>query len=238
MRHVGRTDDQEAPFEPRNHENHPLLFVLQRIGVGLRRLGHRQHDVAAAHQPQGPRRRGGLGQAIDARDPRTRGVDDEARFHASRLPALVERDCVAVGERLNGGDGAAIEDIGAAGARIEKNGERQPRVVGQAVAIVQNRGQPLLAEPRQLSDVIVIEPAACRQAVAEGERVVERKTRPEHQSLPPLPAIDRQEKSYGRDEMRRGLEQLRPLDQRLADKGELEALQIAQAAMDQLRGGR
>ena len=238
MRHVGRADHQKAAFEPRNYENHPLLFVLQRIGVGLRRLGHRQHDVAAAHQPQRPRWRGGLGQAVDARDPRTRRVDDEARFHASLLPALVERDCVTIGERRDGGDGAAIEDIGAAGARIEKNGERQPRIVGQAVAIVQNRGQPLLAEPRQLSDVIVIEPAARRQAIAEGERVVERKTRPEHQSLPPLPAIDRQEKSYGRDEMRRGLEQLRPLEQRLAHQRELEALQIAQAAMDQLRGGR
>ena len=97
---------------------------------------------------------------------------------------------------------------------------------------MEDRGQPLLAEPRQLSDVIVIEPAARRQPIAEGKRVVERKTRSEHQSLPPLPAIDRQKKSYGRDEMRRGLEQLRPLEQRLADKGELEAFQIAQAAMD------
>ena len=114
------------------------------------------------------------------------------RASTLRLPAaLVERDCVTIGERRDGGDGAAIEDIGAAGARIEKDRERQPRIVGQAVAIVQNRGQPFLAEPRQLSDVIVIEPAACRQAIAEGECVVERKTRPEHQSLPPLPAIDR-----------------------------------------------
>src|SRR3990170_403882 len=38
--------------------------------------------------------------------------------------------------------------------------------------------------------------------------------------------------------MGRGLEQLRPLDQRFAHEAELEVLEIAQAAMDQLGGGR
>ena len=238
MGHVGRADHQKAPFQPRNHENDPLLFVLQRIGVGLRGLRHRQHDVAAAHQPQRSRRRRGAGQAVDTRDPRTCRVDDEARFDAPRLPALVERYAITIGERRDGGDGAAIEDIGAAGAGIEEDGERQPRVVGQAVAIMQNRRQSLLAEPRELGDVIVIEPAACRQAITEGERVVKRKAGPEHQSLPALPAIDRQQEFERRDEMRRGLEQLRALEQKLAHERELEALQIAQATMNQLRGGR
>ena len=36
------------------------------------------------------------------------------------------------------------------------------------------------------------------------------------------------------DQMRRGLEQLRALDERLAHERKLELLEIAQAAMDQL----
>ena len=51
-----------------------------------------------------------------------------------------------------------------------------------------------------------------------------------------LPAIDRQEEADRLDEMRRGLEQPRALDQQLAHERKLELLEIAQAAMDQLGG--
>ena len=53
-----------------------------------------------------------------------------------------------------------------------------------------------------------------------------------------LPAINRQEEADRLDEMRRGLEQPRALDQRLAHERKLELLEIAQAAMDQLGGSR
>ena len=102
------------------------------------------------------------------RHERTRRVDDEARLDPALFAALFELDGVAVFEARDRGDGAAVLDIGAASARIEKDGERQPRIVGHAVAIVEHRDELLLAKSRKLHDVVVIEPAACRQAVAKG----------------------------------------------------------------------
>ncbi len=48
---VSGPDDQKAPIEPGNDEDDALLLVLQSIGVGLRRLGHLQDDMAPAHEP-------------------------------------------------------------------------------------------------------------------------------------------------------------------------------------------
>ena len=53
----------------------------------------------------------------------------------------------------------------------------------------------------------------------------------------PEPVLERQQEPGGVDEVRReALRQQSPLVQRLADEAEVEALQVAQAAVDQLAG--
>ena len=92
---------------------------------------------------------------------------DEAGLDAALSPALVEIDAIAAGERDDGRHGAAVLDVGAARPRIEEHGKRQPRIVGHAVMVVQHGGEVFLAQPGKLSNVVVVEPAACRQSIPE-----------------------------------------------------------------------
>ena len=113
-----------------------------------------------------------IGHGLDLRHERARRVDNEAGLDPALLAPLVEFDGVTIGKRRDRGNVAAVLDIGATRARIEKDRERQPRIVRHAVAIVQNRHELLLPEPGKLDDIVVIEPAACRQAVAKGQSIV------------------------------------------------------------------
>ena len=69
-------------------------------------------------------RRGLFRHGVDAGHPRTGRVDDEARLDAAFWPALVELDRIAIGERGDRSHGAAVADVGAAGAGVEQDGKR------------------------------------------------------------------------------------------------------------------
>ena len=84
-------------------------------------------------------RRGGLRHGIDVGDEGAGRVDDEARRDLALRPAFIEIHGVAVFRRRDRRHGAAVENIGTPAARIEENAQREPRVVGLAVVIVQHR---------------------------------------------------------------------------------------------------
>ena len=238
FRHLGGADHEETPVEPGQHEDHAVFLVLQGIGVDLDRLRHSENDVAAADQPQGPGRRRDAAQGVDRGDEGAGGIDDEARIAPALSPALVELDRIAVGERLDRGHRAAVENIGAAGARIEEHGKHEAGVVGLAVVIVQHGVEIFAAKTWELCDLLRLEAPAWRQPIADRQEVVKGKTGMEQQGRALLPAIDRQQEAERLDEMRRGLDQPSALDQGLAHERKLELLEIAQAAMDQLGRGR
>ena len=194
--------------------------------------------MAAADQPQGPGRRRDAAHGVDGGNEGARGIDDEARIDTALRPALVELDRIAVGERLDGGHRAAVQNIGAAGARIEQHGKHEAGIVGLAVVIVQHGVEIFAAKPWELCDLLRLEASAWRQPIADRQEVVKGKAGMQQQGRALLPAIDRQEEAERLDEMRRGLEQPRALDQGLAHERKLELLEIAQAAMDQLGRGR
>ena len=151
------------------------------------------------------------------------------------VPALVDLDRIAILDRGDRGDGAAVHHIGAAGARIEQDGEREPRIVGLGVMIVQYRGEAVLAQMREMGDLAARQPSARSEPVAERQEIVEGKPGMNEPRLPLLPAIDRQEEALRDHEMGRRLEQACPLEERFPHKSKLEMLEIAQAPMNQLR---
>jgi hypothetical protein len=173
LRHFGGADDEKAPVEPWQHEDHPVFRVLQGVGVFLDGLWHVQDDVAAAHEPQTAGRWGDPAHGIDFRHERPSGIDDETRVDAALHPALVHLDRITVGERLDRRHGAAVEDVGAAGAGIEQHGEHEPRVVGLAVVIMQHGVEIFAAKTRQLCDLRRLEAPAWRQPIADRQQVVE-----------------------------------------------------------------
>ena len=100
---------------------------------------------------------------VDARNKRAGGIDDEARIDTALRPTLVELDRIAVGQRLDGGHRATVENIGATGPRIEQHGEHEARIVGLAVVIVQHGGKIFAAKPWQSRDLRCLEAPAWRQ---------------------------------------------------------------------------
>ena len=156
LRHFGGADDEEAPVEPGHDEDHAVVRVLQAY---RRRLRPGSGMFSTMWLPRTSRRRPGR------RGDRAHGIDLAAtkgpaaltmkRASTRRLhPALVELDRIAVGERLDRRHGAAVQNVGAAGARIEQHGEHEPRIVGLAVMIVEHGVQVFAAEPRQRRDLL------------------------------------------------------------------------------------
>ncbi|MEZ5827042.1 MAG: hypothetical protein R3D01_01055 [Hyphomicrobiales bacterium] len=110
--------------------------------------------MAAAHEPKRLRHGRRVRQLLDFRDEGACGVDDEPRVNAPLGPALIELDGVARLGCCDGRYGAAVEDVGAAGARIECHAQGEARVVGLAIGIVENGAEVVAAEPGKGLDLL------------------------------------------------------------------------------------
>ncbi len=128
-------------------------------------------------------------------------------------------------------------DHGAALGGIHGIEHDEPRIVGKAVGIFV--GMLETALERQAGVIgDQIEHLRSRQDFAPtADPVIEQKAEPQHQRRTSR-LVDRQHEAQRPDQMRRRAQQHLALAQRLAHQPELALLQVAQAAMDQLRGCR
>ncbi len=95
--------------------------------------------------------------------------------------------------------------------------------------VAQGRHRPQARAARQV-------PMARHCRVQTGERVVEKESRAHVETLPG-PVLEREQERCGMDEMRGDLlNQEPPLMERFADQPDVEALEVAQPAVDQLAG--
>ena len=127
-------------------------------------------------------------------------------------------------------------DFRAPVGRIPGIEHHQPRILHPAVGILIGMGKFRL---QRLAGHIAVQVDAARrrQDLAPAEMVIKEKPEADEMARPQA-LVMRQHEAQRPDDVRRRLEQHLALDQRLAHQAEFIMLEIAQAAMDQLGGGR
>ena len=127
-------------------------------------------------------------------------------------------------------------DVGAALGGVERVEHHQPRIVHPAVGKFEAVAERAL---QRLPDGVVreIDGAGSGQDFAAAEMVVDEEAKPQQQRRASA-RRRRQDEAQRPDHMRRHAQQDFALGQRLAHQAEGAVLEIAQAAVDQLGGGR
>ena len=177
----------------------------------------------------------GLG---DRFDPGARRVDQHPRRHHVALAARIEDEppgVFALGA-LGAHAARAGADHRAAFGGIHRVEHDEARVVGEAVGIFVG---VMETAAQRLAGLVgdQIEFARSRQNLAPADPVVEQKAEPQqHRRAPRL--VERQHETQRPDQVRRRPQQHFALAERRAHQAKFAVLQIAQAAMDQLRGRR
>ena len=185
------------------------------------------------------------------------GVDDVVGADLEALAGLGLGAADAVGAApfvQHVGDLGAVHDDGPEALRLAEHRQDQARVVG--LAVVEEVGGARLHR-RQRGDQLLgllarDRPVAVRRPVLRLAGVLGALAAPPpdprgrhhvvHVQADPDPAVpplraQRRDQERGRvDQVRRELDQQLALEQRLADQAEVEVLQVAQAAVDHLRG--
>ena len=168
-------------------------------------------------------------------DPGSGGVDQNARRRHLAAAAHIEHQ-LPVLPPLDADAAGAGADGGAALGGIERVEHDQAGVVDQAIGEFEAGAEEALerlAEPMMGE----IDGAAARQPLARAQQIVKQK--PEAQQHRRAPAgHDRQQDARRPDDMRGDAQQRLALVERLAHQAEGAVLQIAQAAMNELGGGR
>ena len=236
--------DQRRP-QPRQREDRaPAARRDDRPGREReRRVG--EGDVAAARradarhlglvvqlagpQPVGPHA-GGVDHVVGAHL-EALAAERVAHADAARAPALVEQ----------------VGDLQAAGAHraealgLAQHGQHEPAVVGLAVVEEVARGGRAARQRRQaLDDLVAADhamalglPVAVLAPAPAGHRVVEVEAHADH-AVGPRAVEGGHDEGQRADEVRRELDHQLALEQRLAHEREIEVLQVAQAAVDEL----
>ena len=200
----------------------------------------RHHDVHALGRPH-LKGIGDAGEALHLGGPDPRAVDDDAGTHVELVAALQVAQMgaghlaalVPELDDLHGRDAGGPVGEGRAG-----QGDGEAGVVHLRVVVADAAGEGVVPERghgTQTGRVGEV-PVARHRRVHAGERVVERQTGAHVQAV--LHAVlQRQQERRGVDEVRRQrLDEQAPLVQRLADEREIELLEVAQAAVDELAG--
>ena len=241
---VGRADEGRA--QPRQREDRaPAACGHDRPGPERQRLV-REGDVRA---PRGAdaRHLGLVVQLLGAQPigPHARGVDHVvgaqlealaaqgvAHADAARAPAVVQEvgDLHAVGAHR-------AEALG-----LGQHREHEAAVVGLAVVEQVARGRPAGGQRRQALDDLVaadhpvavgLPVAVLAPAPAAGHRVVQVEAHPDH-PVGPRAIEGGHHEGQRPDEVRRQPDHELALQQRLAHEAQVEVLQVAQAAVDEL----
>ena len=168
-------------------------------------------------------------------DPRPGGVDQDAGGCDVAPAAHVEHQ--PPGLAALGADAArAGADHRAALGGIERIEHDQTRVVRPAIGIFEAAsGRPL--ERRAERIIGEIEGAGRGQNLSPAEMVVDEQPQAQHPGRA-HPRLGRQHEAHRPDEVRRHAQHHLALDQRLAHQPEPSLLEIAQAPVDELGGGR
>jgi hypothetical protein len=231
---VGRTE-QEHPF-PGDGEGHAHAVVRHDQGRRPGLLQGQERVDALAETA------GGLGSGIleppHAVDPRPRRIDDGARLHVDALVAKPVADGRAANPSLRRpelDDLGVVDDNGAVLGRRADIREAEPAVVRPGVGI----------EPAPLQGVEAEGGDALRRALGldhaseplAGERRVEPEARLDRKAPIGPVLVQRQEKrqpanEVGGDDAHEGA----PLLVRLADEADVSQPEVAEAAVDELRG--
>ena len=195
----------------------------------------RYHDVAALHQPHLVRRAHRRGFCDEATHPGTGGVHRRARVDDARLAAAAQRCTPAGAARRQPLTARASEDGGAARLRIECVQHHESRIVGLRVGVHEAAPVPLLE--RLAGDMRAqVDGCGPRQVRACGQVIVEKQAGADHPRRAQVCGVRHDEAQRAHD-VRRRAEQHLALLQRLAHQGEVELLEITQAAVDQLGAG-
>ena len=232
-RDVGGADQAKIALV-RIDENHPLIVVLQEIGLfSLPEFAG--DDMAALHQPHVFARLASGDPVEDALDPRAGGIHQRAAAHRLGLAVrAAQLHLPKLVHALGGNRLRARAHHSAMRCRVQRVENHQPRIIDPAIGIFESGAERV---PHWLAfrRVAQIELARPRQALASTEMIIEEQPQADHPGRPLLRAV-RQHEAQRPDDVRCRLQQHLTFDQRFAHQAELMMFEIAQPAMHQLTG--
>jgi hypothetical protein len=212
---------------------------LQDVGHGVVEQA-RHDDVAALDQAQAARALAAGAVTQEIRRPLAGGVDERARPQPPDAAIGTAQGGEPAGSGVTGSDGAdafgARQDDRPVAGRADGVEHHQTGVIHPAVGIDEGTGEGRLERPAGL---VLAEVDAFRSAqqFAPGQVVVEKQAESHHPGRPHRRVV-RQHEAQRPHDVRRVAQQDFALLQGLAHQAELVVLQVAQAAVDQLGGGR
>ena len=240
-RGVGGADDPVAA--PGDHEEHRDRGLGDEAALAADPVA--RHDEVDALAGLDVERAAAAEHLLDLVGPHTAGVDDDLGANldlAVVLEVLDARPDDAVGLAQEGGDLGPRGDMGAVRRCRARHVHHQTGVVHLAVVVADGSGEVLGAQVgRDPGELAAEEVPVTRDAHAVGaghrEAVVEQEPGADVRPLPGV--VQRVEERHRPDEVGRDPgEQQATLLQGLADEAEVEHLQVAQAAVDELGGPR
>ncbi len=239
VKRVRRADDR-AVVAPRQAKDHAAIF-LHHHGVTQRQARGVDHQM---HALTGRQNRWLAGQFAQLIGPRPGGIDDH--LGADGRGGFGVEAAVGIGGDFHArhplafpqqlGHTRAIDDGGAEGPRVDGVLQRHARVVGGAVVIEEPTLELLAQERRlQLVDATGAHGAVQLGRAEFGKAVINPQADVEDEQPRAIALVDRHQEFERPDQVRRQLHQERPLVGALEHQPELRVLEVAQAAVHQLR---
>ena len=238
-RYVGRADQRVALLE-RDHEDDPVVLVLQDVGVVLR-VHARYDDVAALHVADVLLRRRCAQRVADHLDPRPADVGDRPRGQPRCARPPHRRASRATGRpRACAPTSFVRTRMSAPCSRADISfASDEPRVVDVRVGVDEALAKPGF-RPAPHFDVLRSTPNEPGSVTRRREVVVHEEPGADHPRRPQVRLV-RQHELQRLHEVRRLAQHDLALRQRFAHEPELVVLEVAETAVDQLgaplRGG-
>jgi hypothetical protein len=197
----------------------------------------RDDDVAAFHVPDLGANRARADLFEQFLDPGAGGVDESAREHVRTPPGAVDQgrapQAVLATRRF---EPRPHTDIGTELARSDRIEDDQSRVVDASVRVDESFAEAVL-EARAPLACAKVDAERRWQSLPTADVVVQEKSGTDHPGRPQVRLVGQHELQR-LDDVGRQLEQHLALGQRFGDQPKLVVLEIAQAAVDQLRARR
>ena len=234
---VGRADDPAVP--PGQDEEHALFGAQDegalRVDAVLR---HDQMDSLGRPHDHGI---GDTGESLHLGCPHSGGIDHRAGTHVELTTGLEvlrvdTSDPVALVQEAD--DAERRNADRAARSRRSRQHERETGVVDLGVEVADATGQRVGAKGRHRPQARAAREVTVMRhgGMQPGEGVVEEQTRPHVEALPG-PVLEREQEGCRMDQVGGDLlNQEAPFMQRLAHKLDVEVLEVAQTAVNQLAG--
>src|SRR6185312_3704887 len=193
------------------------------------------HDMTALHQPDRVAYAYRRGLAREQAHPRPRGIHRRSR--GERLPSRWRRERGSPQVTLDFQllTAGASQDDSAAVAGIDCVQHDEARVIGPAVGVHESMDVSRL-ERRARHVMPQVDPSGACEAASAGKMVVEKEPGANHPGRPQMCVVG-QDEAQRAHEVWRGAEQDLTLDERLAHERQLQVLEVAEAAMDELGTG-